>query len=563
MENKKEMKKQKEENKEKWKRENNFEKNCRKLQVSTWKMFRLAFRSRTSFCFSFIFFLFYTLGIITVFVVVLILIDNYSNDQNTQRLARRISVAFSFFGLVLNLFKWVNTLWRDVEKELSELLQKAEEKADDIEAGEIQTAEAAVAGIKKRMKIRKGESITAFVHERTQSNQYVDNLGVVHQAQLDLQRLSDAMIHKENEDKFPRGEPRIVIAIDDLDRCPPERVIEVLEAMQLIVKTPLFVVVAAIDARYVCKSLEEKTYKDILRQNQAPTGLDFHEKIIQIPYRVPIISEDSARDFVSSKIQEITETEENSIVRDPKEDEEKNNEREPKENEVENNEPVQVSNDGNDIAKLRELLDQSSEEPSLNAQQEFQQTVTSVIQRFTKEEADLLRNTCASLKLTPRAINRIVNVFMLMKRIWEKRRFEDTNDKVKEKSGEDSDEFKQMRKDSMLLLVLASSEITRLGLQRVFSAMEENDSCPMNSSSKLCDFVKKCLAEGKCNGIAKIPNDSLVDNIGTDDDWQKVIKKFRLARTFSFFYNLDDNKEDKTIKILKKEKGEVQTGGAS
>jgi len=44
---------------------------------------------------------------------------------------------------------------------------------------------------------------------------------------------------------FPRGLPRVVLFIDDLDRCPPARVVEVLEATQLLVKTRLFVVVMA------------------------------------------------------------------------------------------------------------------------------------------------------------------------------------------------------------------------------------------------------------------------------------------------------------------------------
>jgi hypothetical protein len=38
-----------------------------------------------------------------------------------------------------------------------------------------------------------------------------------------------------------------VLYIDDLDRCPPRRVVEVLTAMQLLLALPLFVVVVAVD----------------------------------------------------------------------------------------------------------------------------------------------------------------------------------------------------------------------------------------------------------------------------------------------------------------------------
>ena len=48
---------------------------------------------------------------------------------------------------------------------------------------------------------------------------------------------------------------RIVLYIDDLDRCPPSRVVEVLEAVHLILALPLFVVVVAVDPRWLLQSL--------------------------------------------------------------------------------------------------------------------------------------------------------------------------------------------------------------------------------------------------------------------------------------------------------------------
>ena len=47
-------------------------------------------------------------------------------------------------------------------------------------------------------------------------------------------------------DELPRID-RIVVYIDDLDRCPPDRVVQVLEAVQLLLAVPLFVVVVAVD----------------------------------------------------------------------------------------------------------------------------------------------------------------------------------------------------------------------------------------------------------------------------------------------------------------------------
>jgi predicted KAP-like P-loop ATPase len=76
------------------------------------------------------------------------------------------------------------------------------------------------------------------------------------------------------------GPARIVLFIDDLDRCPPDRVVEVLEAVQLLVKTPLFIAVVAIDERYVTRALE-KYYAGVLFHQGRPSGTDYLEKIIR------------------------------------------------------------------------------------------------------------------------------------------------------------------------------------------------------------------------------------------------------------------------------------------
>ena len=89
-----------------------------------------------------------------------------------------------------------------------------------------------------------------------------------------------------NWETFPRGQPRIILMVDNLDRCPPGQVVNMLEAVQLLVKTKLFVVVLAMDVRYISRALE-KEYEGILVQDGHPSGLDFIEKIVQVPYSIP------------------------------------------------------------------------------------------------------------------------------------------------------------------------------------------------------------------------------------------------------------------------------------
>ncbi len=60
----------------------------------------------------------------------------------------------------------------------------------------------------------------------------------------------------DKEDKlFPRID-RIILYIDDLDRCPEKNVVEVLQAVHLLLAFPLFIVVVGVDPRWLLRSLE-------------------------------------------------------------------------------------------------------------------------------------------------------------------------------------------------------------------------------------------------------------------------------------------------------------------
>jgi hypothetical protein len=85
---------------------------------------------------------------------------------------------------------------------------------------------------------------------------------------------------------------RIILYIDDLDRCTPKRVVEVLEAVHLLLAFPLFVVVVAVDPRWLRTCLE-MIYPELLSMqegereealDQPATPQDYLEKIFQIPF---------------------------------------------------------------------------------------------------------------------------------------------------------------------------------------------------------------------------------------------------------------------------------------
>ncbi|MEV6598690.1 P-loop NTPase fold protein [Actinoplanes sp. NPDC051346] len=97
---------------------------------------------------------------------------------------------------------------------------------------------------------------------------------------------------------FVRDNRRVVIAIDDLDRCAAEKVVQVLEAVHLLFNFPMFVVVLAVDTRWLDQSLRIR-YHQLLGGTDAAAPSDYLEKIIQIPVRLVPLDESLVRKMIT------------------------------------------------------------------------------------------------------------------------------------------------------------------------------------------------------------------------------------------------------------------------
>jgi hypothetical protein len=155
-----------------------------------------------------------------------------------------------------------------------------------------------------------GRRMLDFIRSRATSEDYRQNLGLIALIRADLARLSTLMGTSGTlvSDEPARIE-RIILYIDDLDRCPAERVVEVLEAVHLLLAFPLFVVVVGVDARWLLRSLELR-YAEILTPSGtikpvddpeedlhwAATPQNYLDKIFQIPFSLhPMDDEGFAR----------------------------------------------------------------------------------------------------------------------------------------------------------------------------------------------------------------------------------------------------------------------------
>src|SRR4029079_9846997 len=96
--------------------------------------------------------------------------------------------------------------------------------------------------------------------ERAASDDYRSRLGLIATIRRDFERLARLQEEwrKHPTEDSPPPIDRIVLYIDDLDRCTPRQVVEVLQAVHLLLALDLFVVVGGVDPRWLVRSLQEQ-----------------------------------------------------------------------------------------------------------------------------------------------------------------------------------------------------------------------------------------------------------------------------------------------------------------
>ena len=142
-----------------------------------------------------------------------------------------------------------------------------------------------------------GQRLYRFVSERAASDDYRGQLGLISIIRKDFEQLVSLMKEWRERGKqdsnAPRPIDRIVLYIDDLDRCSPRQVVEVLQAVHLLLALDLFVVVVGVDPRWLLRSLRRK-FRLTLTDTAPVDGewsvtspQDYLEKIFSIPFLLP------------------------------------------------------------------------------------------------------------------------------------------------------------------------------------------------------------------------------------------------------------------------------------
>lgn len=148
----------------------------------------------------------------------------------------------------------------------------------------------------------KQEFARDFLLKRTATDDYRKHLGMVASIHHDFTKLVEFL---RPSDRPPKVE-RIILYIDDLDRCSPDRVVEVLQAIHIIVSLPLFVVVVGVDSRWLLDSLASCHGRQVPGDGvviDAARAQQYLEKIFQIPFKLSPMSPAGYSSLVGSLLQ--------------------------------------------------------------------------------------------------------------------------------------------------------------------------------------------------------------------------------------------------------------------
>jgi|GEM_PF-2566673 len=229
------------------------------------------------------------------------------------------------FDTVKNLGQYVD-LFNKAYTEHADIQARIDETRANIEQAEreIQEAEEELSGIEPKIALAEHQlkfdvtslAISDFINERSDASDYKEHLGIISTIRQDFETLSGLFkdLSSEKEDaalvddreaikaQFEEHKKldRIVLYIDDLDRCSDEKVLEVLQAVHLLMAFPLFVVVVGVDKRCVNNALNFKNIVQYAKSTGASSDKDikerfkidlvqpneYLEKIFQIPFQL-------------------------------------------------------------------------------------------------------------------------------------------------------------------------------------------------------------------------------------------------------------------------------------
>jgi hypothetical protein len=256
-------------------------------------------------------------------------LKQHTSHDFVTGVAAFVTSVFTFLTAFLTLSRKVLAIVRRIDTSKQELINKTQtavvEKIEQAKVNVAQATEKVKILNQQLEEMRADRQMVDFIRQRYESSDYRNSLGTIARVRADFKHLSTLLrdVQQESEkeildmkarqqDKeverrekakpplFPKID-RIILYIDDLDRCPEKNVFEVLQAVHLLLAFPLFVVVVGVDPRWLLRSLKRQTLVSgedgtegaDSREEESQwgsTAMNYLEKIFQIPFTLQPIN---------------------------------------------------------------------------------------------------------------------------------------------------------------------------------------------------------------------------------------------------------------------------------
>lgn len=184
---------------------------------------------------------------------------------------------------------------------------------------------------------------------------------------------------------------RVVVLIDDLDRCQPERIIETLEAIKLFLSVKKTTFIIAADENVIQYAIKKK-YPNIDGFN-IELDKEYIEKMIQVPIQIPELSPKDVQNYLLLLVlQKYMEPNEFEILVSKIEQEK-----------------LMVQSGVIEMERLEEIYGSLNDSISLQDKKEYKEVVGAILQ--------IRKIASHTLKGNPRQIKRFLNTFILKRKL--------------------------------------------------------------------------------------------------------------------------------------------------
>ena len=230
---------------------------------------------------------------------------------------------------------------------------------------------------------------------------------------------------EELEKKLKAKNSRLLIIVDDLDRCEPKKVMEVLQALKLMLDFESFVFCIGIDARIISREIE--TYYEGMLGPKGISGYEYLEKIIQIPFWIPVPTTGEVNTFLHKQM---------NVKKKIGIDSEKNGE---KVSEKEKNIEEEHKKNGamEKFTAKTDITDMKKDETEKDTEIKEKQPIKTQQKKDEKEEVEINKDSAFEeyelnefkilsefIRPNPRHVKRVLNIYRFIKSLAKRKKDE-------------------------------------------------------------------------------------------------------------------------------------------